>query len=171
MRCRYWELLELHHQDSPLNAACLPDQKTGKTYDEKTKEKLKGEIIGFLVKTAREFATRQRRRADGKAVSTCISSGFAQRMFNGSWTRCKVGATESTGVGVLEVFGYLASPPSSCTSISRLTDHINTFAGFLVRPRADVSSGSMMHGYDACACFWGLHSLMLTSQTLAAVRV
>ena len=90
----YWEFKQLHNQNSPLNAACLPDKSTGKQHDLSIKQKLKGEIIGFLIATAREFATRQRRKSNERAPWEVVSSGFSNRIFNGTWDRTKYNIDE-----------------------------------------------------------------------------
>jgi hypothetical protein len=46
-----------------MDVACMPvpdeEGKPGARSDKLSKEKMKGEMIGFMMKTAREFATRQ----------------------------------------------------------------------------------------------------------------
>lgn len=58
----YWQLQEMHHTSSPLYLACMPDdsiQLMTLEFDTAMKHRVKGEMIKFMIKTAREFATRQ----------------------------------------------------------------------------------------------------------------
>ena len=55
----YWQLRDMHSAESPINAACMPDPTTDRRGDKETKASYKGEVVQFLVRTAREFATRQ----------------------------------------------------------------------------------------------------------------
>lgn len=58
----YWQLQEMHHTSSPLYLACMPDeaiQLMTLEFDTAMKHRVKGEMINFMIKTAREFATRQ----------------------------------------------------------------------------------------------------------------
>jgi hypothetical protein len=57
----YWQLQQIQHPVSPVNIACIPDigiQLMTLDYDTKMKARVKGEMVAFLCKTAREFATR-----------------------------------------------------------------------------------------------------------------
>ncbi|CAE7238243.1 RNF213 [Symbiodinium microadriaticum] len=87
----YWQLKEMHVLDSPLNGACMPDAHTGaRTLEEDTrsKRKIKGEILQFVIRTAGEFATRQ---TEMKPVADRITgvrvSGMGRAVFNKHWNR------------------------------------------------------------------------------------
>jgi len=58
----YWQLRDMHHPDSPINNVCMPDKKAVLVTNDKDaaeKGKVKGELLRFVIRTAREFATRQ----------------------------------------------------------------------------------------------------------------
>merc|ERR1712137_1356291 len=64
-----------------------PDQYSERDDDEEGKAKIKGEVIQFLIRTAREFATRQQHHEDPERVAGCKISGMSRWEFNGLWTR------------------------------------------------------------------------------------
>lgn len=58
----YWQLQQIQHPASPVNIACIPDigiKLMTLDYDTKMKARVKGEMVAFLCKTAREFATKR----------------------------------------------------------------------------------------------------------------
>jgi hypothetical protein len=58
----YWQLQEIQSLQSPVNLACMPDthiKLMTVEFDTAMKARVKGEMINFIIKTAREFATRQ----------------------------------------------------------------------------------------------------------------
>ena len=58
----YWQILEIHKHKSPIYLACLPDnepQLMTRAFDTAMKERVKGEMVYFILNTARNFATRQ----------------------------------------------------------------------------------------------------------------
>jgi hypothetical protein len=87
----YWQLTEMHHLDSPLNGACMPDAKAGvRTLEEdtRTKRKIKGEIIQFILRTAVEFATRQSKlKLFSDSIVEVDVSGMTRSLFNKRWRR------------------------------------------------------------------------------------
>ena len=58
-----WQLRELHRDSSAINASLVADPEAEMGHDERVKAAMKGELVSFLVATAREFATRRARRA------------------------------------------------------------------------------------------------------------
>ena len=48
----YWELKQIHHRDSPIRQACMPDPKAEGETDQANKRKIKAEMVYFLCKTA-----------------------------------------------------------------------------------------------------------------------
>ena len=88
----YWQLKEMHHVESPLNGACMPDeQQQLRTIadDIRAKRKIKGEIIQFMIKTAREFAIRQTvvTQVKEKRITHCKIEGMSRSEFNKQWVR------------------------------------------------------------------------------------
>ncbi|CAK9251645.1 unnamed protein product [Sphagnum jensenii] len=58
----YWQLQEIENKSSPVYLACLPDdgiKLMTLEFDSAMKARVKGEMINFIITTAREFATRQ----------------------------------------------------------------------------------------------------------------
>jgi hypothetical protein len=58
----FWQFQQIQNVVSPVYLACLPDpglRLMTPAFDEKMKARIKGEMINFLIKTSREFATRQ----------------------------------------------------------------------------------------------------------------
>ena len=58
----YWQLRDMHHTESPINNVCMPDASqrlNSKNNDGGEKGKIKGEMLRYIIRTAREFATRQ----------------------------------------------------------------------------------------------------------------
>lgn len=84
----FWQLNEMHHPESPLNSACMPDPLSHNIDDIQSKAKIKGEIIQFIFKTAREFATRLTGVKLGRRVASCKVAGLSRQRFNVRWTRC-----------------------------------------------------------------------------------
>eukprot|EP00339_Tiarina_fusa_P012556 CAMPEP_0117006680 /NCGR_PEP_ID=MMETSP0472-20121206/6824_1 /TAXON_ID=693140 ORGANISM="Tiarina fusus, Strain LIS" /NCGR_SAMPLE_ID=MMETSP0472 /ASSEMBLY_ACC=CAM_ASM_000603 /LENGTH=1949 /DNA_ID=CAMNT_0004708219 /DNA_START=485 /DNA_END=6331 /DNA_ORIENTATION=+ len=83
----YWQLRDMHHPESPINCACMPDKYSERDDDEDGKAKIKGEVIQFLIRTAREFATRQQHKEEPDRVTACKVSGMSRWEFNGLWNR------------------------------------------------------------------------------------
>lgn len=84
----FWQLNEMHHPESPLNAACMPDPLSHSIDDTENKAKIKGQIIQFIFKTAREFATRLTGVVQGRRIVQCRVSGLSRHQFNNRWQRC-----------------------------------------------------------------------------------
>lgn len=55
----YWQIRGIQEDSSPINSACMPDESSDRKDETTIKEKYKGEVVKFLINTAREFATRQ----------------------------------------------------------------------------------------------------------------
>jgi hypothetical protein len=58
----YWQLQEIQSSSSPVHLACMPDthiKLMSVEFDTAMKRRVKGEMVNFIIKTAREFATRQ----------------------------------------------------------------------------------------------------------------
>merc|ERR1711974_37213 len=81
----YWQLRDMHHPESPINCACMPDKTSVKKGEELTKEKYKGEVVQFLIRTAREFATRQVKKVDTTRIKGVFVTGMSRQEFNGLW--------------------------------------------------------------------------------------
>jgi len=84
-----WQLRGLHHPESVVNCACMPDPGAASTHDTQTKETLKGELVMFLIRTGAGFATRQVRRKDPTRVTHLQVDGISNSAFNGRWVRCE----------------------------------------------------------------------------------
>ena len=72
----YWQLRDMHHSESPINNACMPDptqRLNSKNNDGGEKGKIKGEMLCFIIRTAREFATRQASK-EKKAASHIVAA-------------------------------------------------------------------------------------------------
>ena len=72
----YWQLRDMHHTESPINNACMPDPSqrlNSKNNDGGEKGKIKGEMLCFIIRTAREFATRQASK-EKKAASHIVAA-------------------------------------------------------------------------------------------------
>ena len=93
----YWQLRDMHYPDSPLNDICMPvfqDTETAamgvdSSWREsaETKEAIKGEIINFLLRTAREFATRQSLEMNESEELGLAVFGFSKSVYNGRWDK------------------------------------------------------------------------------------
>ena len=88
----YWQLQEMHNVESPLNGACMPDSQSElRTIadDVRAKRKIKGEIIQFMIKTAREFAIRQNvvTKVTEKKIVAAKIEGMSRGEFNTFWAR------------------------------------------------------------------------------------
>jgi len=86
----HWQLRELHRQDSAIGASLLPDPGAYVEYDAALKAKMKGELLQFLLATAREFATRRsalvvRREARASGVGFGEVNYNNTIWFNGPW--------------------------------------------------------------------------------------
>lgn len=89
----FWQLQEMHHPESPLNGCCLLDENRHDVSMEQEiaiKGKMKGEIICLIVRTGREFATRQLKESPeemfGKVCDVRLS-GFSRGSLNTFWRR------------------------------------------------------------------------------------
>ena len=85
----YWQLRDMHAPDSPINCACMPDM-FGDDNQRKSKTKIKGEVIQYLIRTAREFATRQVKNARANEIVGIFLNGFRRYDWNGFWERMEV---------------------------------------------------------------------------------
>jgi hypothetical protein len=87
----YWQLRDMHFPDSPLNQLCMPtadDSSEDKSESIESKQYVKGEIIQFILRTAREFATRQSSELnDNNNILGIHAQGFSRSDFNGKWSR------------------------------------------------------------------------------------
>jgi hypothetical protein len=83
----YWQLRDMHHPESPINCACMPDISSQSARDAESKSKLKCEVVQFLIRTAREFATRQVKNSFKNRITACRIRGFSRPEFNGLWRR------------------------------------------------------------------------------------
>jgi hypothetical protein len=82
----YWQLRDMHMPDSPLDGVTMPDLKAADPESEKlVKEQIKGQLVNFVVRTAREFATRQTGKLEPKQIVGMTTAGFRSFQFNGSW--------------------------------------------------------------------------------------
>ncbi|CAE8647524.1 unnamed protein product [Polarella glacialis] len=96
----YWQLREVHHPDSVVNQACMPESPSATVVGEVSglqapNEKpqdcpmFKGELIAFILKTARDFATRQTSRhdADPEEIVAADLTNFHFDKYCGRWRR------------------------------------------------------------------------------------
>lgn len=85
----YWQLRDMHHPESPLNCACMPDvtATAASSRDAESKRRIKCEIVAFIARTAREFATRQIKKSGDNEIAACIITNFSRTDFNGTWKR------------------------------------------------------------------------------------
>ena len=81
----YWQLRDMHHMESPINCACMPDPT--KPDDAARKAKFKGEVVQFLIGTARELATRQIKVRDPNKVVGIFVEGTKDDSWGGFWER------------------------------------------------------------------------------------
>jgi hypothetical protein len=81
----YFQLRDMHYPNSPINCACIPDPERGA--DVNLKERIKGEVVQFLIRTAREFATRQIRKEDPEKIVGLYITGLSRAEWNGFWER------------------------------------------------------------------------------------
>ena len=88
------QLEQLHFSDSALNNNCLPDPDAEEAAEGEEKEKVKGEIVKYIIRTSAGFAVRQTQKADPNRVVSAKVSGFKrapghpQNKWNGTWKRC-----------------------------------------------------------------------------------
>ena len=83
----YWQLRDMHYPESPINCACIPDPKSRRKDDAQSKAKLKGEVVQFLIRTAKEFATRQIKQVTPNRIVAVHTSGVNRPDWNGLWQR------------------------------------------------------------------------------------
>eukprot|EP00439_Symbiodinium_sp_Y106_P069743 s1411_g12.t1 len=88
----YWQLKEVHHPESVANQACIPEEGApkAKPLSELLAEDcpmFKGELIAFILRTARDFATRQtaNNEVDPETVVAAHLQNFHQDRFCGLW--------------------------------------------------------------------------------------
>ncbi|CAE7456062.1 RNF213, partial [Symbiodinium sp. CCMP2456] len=88
----YWQLKEVHHPESVANQACIPEEgaPTAKPMSELLAQDcpmFKGELIAFILRTARDFATRQtaNNEVDPETVVAAHLQNFHQDRFCGTW--------------------------------------------------------------------------------------
>ena len=99
----YWQIRDMHYPDSPLNSACMPTGGEEKSESEDEKRLVKGEILAFILRTAREFATRQSNEVAPDEVTGLTVRGFQNHQFNGNW---KKHIYEHDGKEVFSTRGY-----------------------------------------------------------------
>jgi len=86
----YMTLRQLHDEHSPLNSAMAPDPFVVSKVDAEIKQTMKGEIVNFLVRTARDFASNNPEQQDSgprKDEGRLSSSGFSRPEFNSDYWR------------------------------------------------------------------------------------
>ncbi|KAJ1633542.1 hypothetical protein T492DRAFT_904083, partial [Pavlovales sp. CCMP2436] len=76
-----WQLQELHWPSSAINASLAPDSGADEVHDAAVKCAMKGELVRFLERTAREFATRSVEAVAAGEVVGLIGSGFGEHAF------------------------------------------------------------------------------------------
>ena len=81
----YWQLRDMHDSGSPINNACFPD--FSNPQDIERKSTYKGEVIKLLIRTAREFATRQIKQQEKINVKGLWITGMKVKSRNGLWER------------------------------------------------------------------------------------
>jgi hypothetical protein len=85
----YWQLRDMHYPESPINCCCMPDESSEKEGDADLKARIKGEVVQFLIRTAREFATRQIKKEDPNMIVGVYVTGLSRGEWNGFWPRCE----------------------------------------------------------------------------------
>ena len=85
-----WQLRELHRDSSAINASLVADPEAEMGHDERVKAAMKGELVSFLVATAREFATRRARRATDDDTPLPFGRGWGEvdygaSIYYGKW--------------------------------------------------------------------------------------
>ena len=92
----YWQLRDMHFPQSPLNMICMPtEEKEGKAEGKKVNQKetneskllMKGELLSFIFRTAREFAMRQSNEVDPNEIKYALVQGFSKGEYNGKWAK------------------------------------------------------------------------------------
>ena len=90
----YWQLRDMHFPSSPLNMICMPTeqnknprQKVTQKESNESKMQMKGEILNFILETAREFATRQSNESDPNEVIGVEITGLSRAAFCGKWMK------------------------------------------------------------------------------------
>ena len=86
----YWQMRDMHFPNSPLNQICMPaaeGEKVNKEESNEAKQVIKGELMAFIIRTAREFATRQSSEKDPQEIRKLDVKGFERRDFNGAWVK------------------------------------------------------------------------------------
>jgi hypothetical protein len=82
----YMNLTQLHDEHCPVNAALLPDEFS--VNDVQLKESMKGEIVSFLVRTAKDFACSSKIDQDEFEEPGIVPHTFSARnQWNLEWTR------------------------------------------------------------------------------------
>jgi hypothetical protein len=88
----YWQLRDMHYPESPLNMICMPieaspGQKLSLKETLDAKESAKGQIINFILRTAREFATRQTKKSLEGANVYLKMEGFTSSNLNANFKK------------------------------------------------------------------------------------
>ena len=91
----YWQIRDMHFQGSPLNELCMPmdesengeKKQINKKESNESKKLVKGEVLAFILRTAREFAIRQTNEIDPLELVGLEVKGFSRHDFNGTWTK------------------------------------------------------------------------------------
>ena len=90
----YWQLRDMHFPNSPLNMICMPtdpsEKRVLKKESNEAKMQMKGEILSFILKTAREFATRQSNAVDPNEIVGVEITGLdstSRASFCGKWVK------------------------------------------------------------------------------------
>jgi MoxR-like ATPase len=83
----YWQVKEMHAPDSPVNLCFLPDPAIDVPKDSNLREKCKGEIVVFAMRTAVEFATRQRTDANENEIEWMRLQNHSLNL-GGWWRKC-----------------------------------------------------------------------------------
>jgi hypothetical protein len=84
----YWHLIELHDPSNIINGLCKPDSHSQvSSHDAATKQKIKCEIVRFLVKTAMEFSCRQVLIPKGERIVGVKAQGFQNERYNVTFSR------------------------------------------------------------------------------------
>ena len=84
----YYFLQQLHEEENPINAAMLVDEASDKRNEVDMKLTMKGEVVSFLMRTARTFGSRSVAVQDPNSVSYVLAMNFGTRRdFNTMWYR------------------------------------------------------------------------------------
>eukprot|EP01052_Picozoa_sp_SAG31_P009052 SAG31_NODE_468_length_15250_cov_5.304138_6_plen_1372_part_00 len=143
----YWQLQDMHMADSPLAGVTMPDALATDAETEKiVKEQIKGQLVNFVVRTAREFATRQTGKIPPLKIVGLVTSEFSNFRWNGSWKALDYVEDGHPVFQIMDGHFYLY-----------YRKHMNNNrGGWVINDTVDASGGvfSTSDGSDLQSCGW-----------------